>query len=188
MTMPGAVDRLLGGGQQARLERRLAHYNDPASDALRTRAGRRRVVVEGLGLALVVTLATVAFTAFLQGYLNLALSLPATVGVWWLWIDRLRVSTRGLTELPPAVLDERQRIARAQAFERSYRLIVVAFLIVPVLAVVDKVVGLDPGTWFLIGLVGILLAIATPPLVLAFSEPDEAPAADETDAAAVSGR
>jgi hypothetical protein len=161
-----------------RLEQRIAHYNDPSSDALRTRAGRRRVILEGLGLALLVTGFTVLFTAFLQGYLNLVLSLPTTVGIWWLWVDRLRVSTRGLTELPPTVLDERQRLARAFAYERAYRIIVVGFLVVPLLAIVDRLVGLDPGAWFLVGLIGILLAIATPPLVLALSEPDEAPAED----------
>jgi hypothetical protein len=161
-----------------RLERRIAHYNDPSSDALRTRAGRRRVILEGLGLALLVTGFTVAFTALLQGYLNLVLSLPTTVGIWWLWVDRLRVSTRGLTELPPIVLDERQRLARALAYERAYRIIVIGFLIVPLLAIVDRFIGLDPGVLFLVGLVGILLAIATPPLVLALSEPDEAPAED----------
>jgi hypothetical protein len=173
MAMPGVVDRLLGGGQQARLERRIAHYNDPSSDGLRTRAGRRRVVFEGLGLALLATALTVAFTALLQGYLNLVLSLPTTVGIWYLWVDRLRVTTRGLTELPPSVLDERQRIARALAFERSYRLVIVGFLIVPFLAFVDRFVGLDPGVLFVVGLIGILLAIATPPLVLALAEPGE---------------
>jgi hypothetical protein len=176
--MPGVVDRLFGGGQQERLQRRIAHYNDPASDALRTRAGRRRVVVEGLALAVGVTALTVALTAFLQGYLNLALSLPCTVGAWWLWVDRLRVSTRGLTELPPAVLDERQRVARAQAYERAYRIVVVAFLVLPVLAFIDRFGGLDPSAYFVVGLVAILLAIATPPLVLAFTEPDETPADD----------
>jgi hypothetical protein len=172
MAMPSVVDRF-GGGRQARLERRIAHYNDPSNDRLRTRAGRRRVVFEGLGLALLATAFTVAVAAFLQGYLNLVLSLPTTVGIWWLWVDRLRISTRGLTELPPNVLDERQRIARALAYERSYRLIVAGFLVVPILAFVDLLVGLDPGVYFVVGLVGILLAIATPPLVLALAEPGE---------------
>ena len=161
-----------------RLDRRIAQYNDPADDGLRTRAGRRRVVVEGLGVAVLVTVVTVVFTALLQGYLNLGLSIPASLGIWWLWVHRLRISTRGITVLPPAVLDERQRIARAQAFERSYRVVVAGFLVVPILAVVDGVAGLPPVAWFVVGLVAIMVALATPPLVLAITEPGEEPASD----------
>ena len=101
--------------------------------------------------------------------------MPASLGVWWMWLERVRTSARGLTELPADVLDERQRAARAQAYERSYRLLVGGVVVLPVLAFVDRFAGLDAGVLFVIGLIGILLALAAPPVVLAWAEPSEAP-------------
>ena len=172
--MTASLQRLIGD-RDSRLRRRVAHYND-ASFGPRTRATRRRVLVAGVVGAIALTTFVVILTAFLQGYLNLALSLPCTVGVWWLWLDRVRVSARGLTELPADALDERQRMARAHAYERAYRLVAVGFLVVPLLAFVDRFVGLDASVLFVVGLVVVLLALAAPADVLAWSEPSEAPA------------
>jgi hypothetical protein len=177
--MVGSISQRVFGDRDARLRRRSEHYNDP-SFGPRTRAPRRRVIVIGVLLAVGLTVLTVAVTAVLQGYLNLGLSLPASIGVWWWWLDRVRVSGRGLTELPPDVLDERQRSARALAYERAYRLVVGGFFFWLALAFIDRFVGLDPTVFFLVGLYGLLLVMAAPAVVLAVTEPDEAP----TDAGA----
>jgi hypothetical protein len=179
--MGGSLGQRVFGDRDVRLRRRMAHYNDP-SFGPRTRTARRRVIATGLLLAVGLTFLTVALTTLLQGYLNLGLSLPATIGIWWLWLDRVRVSSRGLTELPPEVLDERQRSARARAYERAHRLLVGGFILWLGLAFVDRFVGLDATVFFLVGLFGLLAALGAPGIVLALSEPDETADQAEADA------
>jgi hypothetical protein len=172
--------RRVWGDRETRLRQREARYNDP-SFGPRTRATRRRAVVAGVVYAALVTVFVVVVTALLQGFVNLALSLPTSLGIWWLWLERVRTSARGLTELPPELLDERQRAARAHAYERAYRLVVGGVLVLPVLAFIDRFAGLDAGALLVVGLVGVLVALAAPPVVLAWSEPSEAPADNGTD-------
>lgn len=112
-------------------QRRAARLDDPSMEKLRT-PGARRWLAAGLVLVLVVeavligTAALLPIAVFVGGMVLLIVAMVFTLG-------GLKASTRGVEELSPDVLDERQAQVRGLVYSLSYRVLSVVFVITVVL-------------------------------------------------------
>ena len=108
-------------------QRRAARLDDPSMERLRTPRARR-LLAAGLILVLVAeavligTAALVPVGVFIGGMLVLIVAMVFTLG-------GLKASTRGVEELSPDVLDERQAQLRGEIFTRSYWALATASLL-----------------------------------------------------------
>jgi membrane protein YdbS with pleckstrin-like domain len=112
-------------------QRRAARLDDPSMEKLRT-PGARRWLAAGLILVLVVEAVLIAAAAllpiavFVGGMVLLMIAMVFTLG-------GLKASTRGVEELSPDVLDERQAQVRGLVYSLSYRVLSVVFVVTVVL-------------------------------------------------------
>lgn len=108
----------------SREERRAARLDDPRFERFRTRPVRRRLVLALVALlvaeaALFVALALTSSLAWVVTFGGCFLVL---VVAFVLLLGTLKASTRGVEELPPSVLDEREVQVRGRVYATSYRL------------------------------------------------------------------
>lgn len=121
-------------------QRRAARLDDPSMEYLRTPKARR-LLAAGLVLVLVIEAVLIATAAlmpvgvFIGGMVALMVVMVFTLG-------GLKASTRGVEELSPDVLDERQTQIRGQVYALSYRVLSVVFVITVVLMLVAQ------GSWW----------------------------------------
>ncbi|MGO4784758.1 hypothetical protein [Cryobacterium sp. W22_MBD10_FK3] len=121
-------------------QRRAARLDDPSMERLRTPRARR-MLAAGLILVLVAeavligTAALVPVGVFIGGMLVLIVAMVFTLG-------GLKASTRGVEELSPDVLDERQAQIRGLVYALSYRVLSVLFVLTVVLMLVAQ------GSWW----------------------------------------
>jgi uncharacterized membrane protein len=108
-------------------QRRAARLDDPSMERLRNPRARR-LLAAGLILVLVAEAVLIGAAAlmpvwvFIGGMLVLIVALVLTLGA-------LKASTRGVEELPPDVLDERQAQIRGLVYALSYKVLAVVFVI-----------------------------------------------------------
>lgn len=139
---------------RTRQERRAAVLDDPYFEKVRT--PRRRAVLSVLLLSILLVEAiafgllaagiihTMVFSIILGG---LILGLVLTLGA-------LKASTRGIEELSPKVLDERQAWIRGSVYARSYALLAGLFTFVVVILLLIQL-----GTWEVPGVIPLVVAI-----------------------------
>ena len=142
-----------------RAERRAARLDDPRFETMRNRPVRRRLVVALLGLLVLETALLLAFNVVEPGaaLVGVLVSLVAVILAFVVLLGMLKASTRGVEELPTAVLDERETQVRGAVYARSYWIGAVGLTVL--LAAV--------AAWFATGLpVGVGLATAV--LVVTF--------------------
>lgn len=108
----------------SREERRAARLDDPRFEHVRTRPVRRRLVLALVALLLVEAGVFAAFALLGSGGWAVLLSgvLLVLVVAFVLLLGTLKASTRGVEELPPSVLDEREVQVRGRVYATSYRL------------------------------------------------------------------
>jgi uncharacterized membrane protein len=112
-------------------QRRAARLDDPSMEFLRTPKARRLlaaalVAVLAIEAALIVAAAVLPVAVFIGGMVVLIIVMVVTLG-------GLKASTRGIEELSPDVLDERQAQIRGLVYAKSYRVLSVVFVITVVL-------------------------------------------------------
>ena len=105
----------------ARQERRAATLDDPSFEGLRTPRARRLlaaalVAVLALEAAMLLTVEIVPMVVWIPVMVILVFALVMALGA-------LKASTRGIEELSPEVLDERQNEIRGLVFARSYQVL-----------------------------------------------------------------
>ena len=108
-------------------QRRAARLDDPSMENLRNPRARRLLaagliailVVEGV---LIGTAGLMPVGVFVGGMVVLMIAMVITLG-------GLKASTRGVEELSPEVLDERQAQIRGLVYAQSYRVLSVVFVI-----------------------------------------------------------
>lgn len=120
-------------------QRRAARLDDPSMEKLRT-PGARRWLAAGLVLVFVIeavligTAALLPIAVFVGGMVLLMIAMVFTLG-------GLKASTRGVEELSPDVLDERQAQVRGLVYSLSYRVLSVVFVITVVLMLLAQSPG-----------------------------------------------
>jgi uncharacterized membrane protein len=112
-------------------QRRAARLDDPSMEYLRTPRARRLLAAGLVGVlvaeaALIVAAAVLPVGVFIGGMVVLMVAMVFTLG-------GLKASTRGVEELSPDVLDERQAQIRGLVYAKSYRVLSVVFVITVVL-------------------------------------------------------
>ena len=108
-------------------QRRAARLDDPSMESLRNPRARRLLaagliailVVEGV---LIGTAGLMPVGVFVGGMVVLIIAMVITLG-------GLKASTRGVEELSPEVLDERQAQIRGLVYALSYRVLSVVFVV-----------------------------------------------------------
>ena len=109
-----------------RQQRRAVRLDDPTMEKFRTPRARRYLAA-GLILILLAEAVLIGISAslpvqvFIGGMLVLVVVMVFTLGA-------LKASTRGVEELSPAVLDERQVQVRGLVYSTSYRVLSVVFV------------------------------------------------------------
>ncbi|MBW0104144.1 hypothetical protein [Pseudonocardia sp. KRD291] len=159
-----------------RAERRSARLNDPRFDRFRSTTARRRLVI-----AMAVMIALEGFVLALSGLLGggPVLVVAASAGVlvllvgFVLCLGTLKVSTRGVEELGPDQLDERQLQVRGVVYAQAYK--IGSGLLVALLAAIvlwSMFVGTNPPSTVVTAvlLVSFHLTIVLPTLVAAWHE------------------
>jgi hypothetical protein len=107
-------------------QRRAARLDDPSMEGLRNPRARR-LLAAGLVLILIVEAALIAtatvipLAVFIGGMVVLMIAMVFALG-------GLKASTRGVEELSPDVLDERQAQIRGLVYASSYRVLSVVFV------------------------------------------------------------
>jgi hypothetical protein len=108
-------------------ERRAARLDDPSMEKLRNPAARRRLAAALIGV-FIVEIAAFATVSLMPFVLFIGIMIVVIIaGV--LLLGALKASTRGVEELSPEVLDERQAQLRGEIFARSYWALAVAALL-----------------------------------------------------------
>jgi hypothetical protein len=108
-------------------QRRAARLDDPSFENLRNPRTRRRLAF-GLIALLVVEAATFAIASVLPVMVFVAI-VAILAFVMVMLLGALKASTRGVEELSPEVLDERQAQLRGEIFKRSYWVLAAASLL-----------------------------------------------------------
>ena len=108
-------------------QRRAARLDDPSMERLRNPRARRLlaaglILVLAAEAVLIGTAALMPVWVFVAGMLVLIVALVVNLGA-------LKASTRGVEELSPEVLDERQAQIRGLVYSMSYRVLSVLFVI-----------------------------------------------------------
>ena len=108
-------------------QRRAARLDDPSMEYLRTPKARRLLAAGLIGVlvaeaVLIGTAALLPIAVFIGGMLVLIVAMVFTLG-------GLKASTRGVEELSPDVLDERQAQIRGLVYALSYKVLSVVFVI-----------------------------------------------------------
>lgn len=111
----------------ARQERRAATLDDPTFERLRSPRNRRRlaaalIAVLALEAAMLLAVEVVPMIVWVPVMVVLVFALVMALGA-------LKASTRGIEELSPDVLDERQNQIRGLVFTRSYQVLSVTSLV-----------------------------------------------------------
>ena len=155
-----------------RAERRAARLDDPRLEGVRNRPVRRRLV---LVLSCLLVLEAALFLAFdvVEPVAGLAAVLAAVLvvaGAFVLLLGMLKASTRGVEELPPEVLDERERQVRGEVYARSYRIGATALAVLLTAGAVWAAVGLPVTVGVVVAVVVVTfhVSIVLPTLVAAW--------------------
>jgi hypothetical protein len=112
-------------------QKRAARLDDPAMEGVRNPRARR-LLATGLLLifvaeaALIATAVLIPLPVFIGGMVVLMVALVIALG-------GLKASTRGVEELSPDVLDERQAQIRGLVYASSYKVLSVVFVITLIL-------------------------------------------------------
>ena len=114
-------------------ERRAARLDDPSMEKLRNPRSRRILAAALIGVFVI------EIAAFLTaGVMPVALFIGIMVVVIFagvMLLGALKASTRGVEELSPEVLDERQAQLRGEIFKRSYWTLATAALLACIMTV-----------------------------------------------------
>ncbi|MET4582585.1 putative membrane protein [Conyzicola nivalis] len=150
-----------------RNERRAARLDDPAFEYLRTPRWRRRLAAT---LILVLVAETAVFLAapvlpmpvFLIAMAVLVIALVFALGA-------LKASTRGIEELPPEALDERQAQVRGLVYSTSYTVLSVAFAVAVLLllAIEQGWLTVHTGVVYIVPMLAVQLIVTIPTFVTA---------------------
>jgi hypothetical protein len=108
-------------------QRRAARLDDPSFENLRNPRARRRLAYSLIAL-LVVEAALFAMASILNVVLFVAI-VAVLAFVMVMLLGALKASTRGIEELSPDVLDERQTQLRGEIFKQSYWVLAAASLL-----------------------------------------------------------
>jgi len=108
-------------------QRRAARLDDPAFEYLRNPRTRRRLAYSLIAL-LVIEATTFALASILHVVLFVAI-VAVLACVMVMLLGALKASTRGIEELSPDVLDERQSQLRGEIFKQSYWVLATAALV-----------------------------------------------------------
>lgn len=131
-------------------ERRAARLDDPAMENLRNPRARR-LLAAGLIAVFVIEIATILAASVLPVAVFIGIMLVVIfAGV--MLLGALKASTRGVEELSPEVLDERQAQLRAEIFTRSYWTLATASLLACGLGIV-----MSQSWWPLDGVTALLM-------------------------------
>lgn len=108
-------------------QRRAARLDDPSMEFLRTPKARRLLAAGLVGVlvaeaALIGTAGLLPVGVFIGGMVVLIVAMVVALG-------GLKASTRGIEELSPDVLDERQAQIRGLVYSMSYTVLSVVFVI-----------------------------------------------------------
>ena len=113
-------------------ERRAARLDDPSMEKLRNPRARR-LLAAGLITLFLVEIAVI-LTAELRPVALFIGIMVVVIFAGVMLLGALKASTRGVEELSPDVLDERQAQLRGEIFARSYWVLAVASLLACLLA------------------------------------------------------
>lgn len=148
-------------------ERRAARLDDPAFEYLRTPQWRRRlaailIVILALETAVFVTASLLPVPLFLIALSVLVVALVFTLGA-------LKASTRGIEELPPEALDERQAQIRGLVYSTSYTVLAVVFglAVLVMLAIEQGWLTVPSGAIFIVPMLAVQLIVTIPTFVTA---------------------
>jgi hypothetical protein len=114
-------------------ERRAARLDDPSMEKLRNPRARRLLAAALIGVFAIEVAAF--FTIGLMPFAVFIGIMVVVIVAGVLLLGALKASTRGVEELAPEVLDERQAQLRGEIFARSYWALAVAALFACFLAV-----------------------------------------------------
>ena len=120
-------------------QRRAARLDDPTMEYLRTPTARRLLAAGLIGVlvaeaVLIGTAALIPVAVFVGAMVVLIIAMVFTLG-------GLKASTRGVEELSPDVLDERQAQIRGLVYSMSYKVLSVVFVITVVLMLLAQSPG-----------------------------------------------
>lgn len=152
-----------------RQERRAALLDDPRFERIRARRPRRILAATLLGIFalevvifLLLAASAIPAGAFVVAMVVLIIGLVFTLGA-------LKASTRGIEELSPEMLDERQTQIRGIVYARSYRLL--SWVLVAALAVMlvahSGLWGVSATVTYVVASITIQLVVSIPTLVTA---------------------
>jgi hypothetical protein len=151
-----------------RADRRAARLDDPRMEGFRTPRARRALVVAMVALLAVETVAFVLIEVIPIG----TVAIVAVVLLAFVFcLGALKASTRGIEELPPDVLDERQQQMRGIVYARAYKigagLLILALFAALIWTQVST--ALPPaGVLVAAGVVGLHITIVLPTMVAAW--------------------
>lgn len=147
--------RLRSPSAPSRAERRAARLDDPRFESVRNRPVRRRLVLALVGLLVIETALFLAFDVVepVASLVAVLVSLLIVMGSFVLLLGMLKVSTRGVEELPRSVLDERERQVRGEVYAWAYRIGAAALTVLLAAAAVWASVGLPVGTGIVVATV-----------------------------------
>ncbi|GAA1452454.1 hypothetical protein ACFP47_11600 [Nesterenkonia lacusekhoensis] len=144
-----------------RQQRRAATLDDPTFEGLRTPQRRALLSAALLGiLALEAVTFTLAAAGFLPTAAFWAILAGLVVGLVII-LGALKSSTRGIEELSPAVLDERQNQIRGTIYATAYRLVSWVFA-----ATVLILMLVQLGPWEVPGVLPLIVAVISMQLVI----------------------
>ena len=148
-------------------ERRAARLDDPAFEKLRTPQWRRRLAAMLIGIlavetAVFLTTPVLPAPVVLVALVVLVVALVFTLGA-------LKASTRGIEELPPEALDERQAQIRGLVYSSSYTVLSVVFAIavLVLLAIEQGWLAAPEGAVFIVPVLAVQLIVTIPTFVTA---------------------
>ena len=148
-------------------ERRAARLDDPAFEKFRTTTWRRRlaailIVILALETAVFVAASLLPVPLFVAALLVLMIALVFTLGA-------LKASTRGIEELPPEALDERQAQIRGLVYSTSYTALSVVFgvAVLVMLALEQGWLAAPEGAVYIVPVLAVQLIVTIPTFVTA---------------------
>lgn len=151
----------------ARQERRAATLDDPTFERLRSPQNRKRlaaalIAVLVLEAAMLLAVEVIPMVVWIPVMVVLVFALVMALGA-------LKASTRGIEELSPDVLDERQNEVRGLVFARSYQVVSATSIVTTALLLTVAAGWWDasPQALSAVAVIAVQLVITIPTLVTA---------------------
>ena len=158
----------------SRQERRAAVLDDPRFESIRAQRPRRILSATLLGIFaleaatfLLADMSVISVAAFVAVMVVLVIGLVLTLGA-------LKASTRGIEELSPQVLDERQTQIRGAVYARSYTLLswVLTVALAVLLVAQSDLWEISDTVSYVVAAITVQLVVSIPTLVTALDAKD----------------